>query len=76
MKIMNELEIESRIIQIVSEHNSNPYGITKSELARIFIQRWGSSRSTLWDYIRDLIDSGKIELRKVKKQQHSLFMAQ
>lgn len=73
---MNELEIESRIIQIVSEHNSNPYGITKSELARIFIQRWGSSRSTLWDYIRGLIDSGKIELRKVKKQQQSLFMAQ
>ena len=73
---MNELEMENRIIQIVSEHNSNPYGITKSELARIFIERWGSSRSTLWDYIRDLIDAGKIELRKVKNKQHSLFMAQ
>lgn len=71
---MDESEIEIRLIQIVKEHNSNPYGITKSELARIFISRWGSSRSTLWDYIRDLIDSGKIELRKVKKQQHSLFM--
>ena len=73
---MNELEMENRIIQIVSEHSSNPYGITKSELARIFIERWGSSRSTLWDYIRDLIDVGKIELRKVKNKQHSLFMAQ
>lgn len=73
---MNETEIEKEIIQIVKEYNSNTKGITKSELARIFIERWGSSRTTLWDYILDLIDSGKIELRKVNKQQHALFLAQ
>ena len=30
----DEYEIESKIIQIIMEHNSNPYGITKTELAR------------------------------------------
>ena len=69
---MNELEMENRIIQIVSEHNSNPYGITKNELARIFIERWGSSRSTLWDYIRDLIDAGKIEVANHVHNYHLL----
>jgi len=71
---MNEVEINTKLIQIIKENNSNPKGITKTELARIFIERWGSSRSTIWDYILDLIDSGKIELRKVSKQQQALFL--
>lgn len=32
--VYDEYEIESKIIQIIMEHNSNPYGITKTELAR------------------------------------------
>jgi len=71
---MDEIEINTKLIQIVKESCSNPKGITKTELARIFIERWGSSRSTIWDYILDLVDSGKIELRKVSKQQEALFL--
>lgn len=72
---MNAREIEEKIIQIVQENNSNPKGITKTELARVFIDRWGSSKNTIWDYILDLIDSGKIELRKNhRKNQHTLFV--
>ncbi len=74
--IMDEIEINTKLIQIIKENNSNPKGITKSELARIFIERWGSSRSTIWGYILDLIDSGIIELRKVTKQQQTLFLIQ
>ncbi|MBT5171968.1 MAG: hypothetical protein HOL90_06810 [Candidatus Nitrosopelagicus sp.] len=71
---MNEKEIEKKIIQIVSEHNSNPNGITKTELTRIYTEKWGTSKTTIWDYILDMIESGKIELRKTKKIQHSLFV--
>lgn len=71
---MNTQEIEKKIIQIIQENNSNPKGITKTELARIFVDRWGSSKNTIWCYILDLIDSGKIELRKIGKKQHALFV--
>jgi hypothetical protein len=71
---LNEKEIEKKIIQIVSEHNSNPNGITKTELTRIYTEKWGTSKTTIWDYILDMIESGKIELRKTKKIQHSLFV--
>lgn len=71
---MNDNDIEKKIVQIVKEHTSNPKGITKTEVARIFTQRWGTSKSTTWDYIRDLIDSGEIELRQTKKQQSTLFI--
>ncbi len=71
---MDDAEINTKLIEIVKENNSNPKGITKNELARIFIERWGSSRNTIWDYILDLIDSGKVEFRKVTKQQHALFL--
>ena len=57
--------LKKKIVQIVKEHTSNPKGITKTEVARIFTQRWGTSKSTTWDYIRDLIDSGEIELGMV-----------
>lgn len=72
---MNEAEINKKIIQIVKENNSNPKGITKTELARIFVERWGTSKNTIWDHILDLIDSDKIELRKVTKHQPTLFLS-
>ena len=73
---MDDVEIKTKLIQIVKENNSNPKGITKTELARIFVERWGSSKNMIWDYILDLIDSGKVEFRKVTKQQHALFLIQ
>ena len=74
MSSLYDRDIEKKIILIVTEHTSNPHGITKTELTRIFTERWGTSKTTVWDYIRDLIDSGKIELRLTKKQQRSLFI--
>lgn len=73
MSLIDE-EIEKKITEIVREHNSNPCGITKTELTRIFTQRWGTSKTTIWDYIIDMIESGKIELRKTKKIQSTLFI--
>ena len=72
---MKEAEIRKKIIQIVKENNSSPKGITKTELARIFIERWGTSKNMIWDCIFDLIDSGKIELKKITKKQQALFVA-
>ena len=71
---MDDREIQKKIIQIVRENDSNPYGVTKNEVARIYSQRWGTSRTTIWDYMMDLIHSGQIELRLVKKQQRALFI--
>lgn len=71
---LNDEEIEEKITQIVKEHNSNPNGITKTELARIFVKRWGTSGTTIWDYIVDMIESGKIELRQTKKIRSTLFI--
>jgi len=70
----DEKEVQKRIIQIVRENNSNPDGITKTELARVFTQRWGNTKTTIWLLMIDLIDSGKIELRRIKKQQEALFL--
>jgi len=71
---MNEKEIYKNILSIIKEHNSNPKGISKSELTRIYSERHGTSKTTIWDYILDLIDSGKIESRKLGKVQQSLFL--
>ncbi|MBT4328097.1 MAG: hypothetical protein HOD60_14525 [Candidatus Nitrosopelagicus sp.] len=70
---MKDAEINSKLIQIIKENNSNPKGISKTELARVFIERWGSSKNMIWDYIIDLIDTGKVEFRKVTKSQYTLF---
>ena len=74
MASVYDRDIEKKIIQIIKEHTSNPHGITKTELTRIFTERWGTSKTTIWDYIIDMIDSGKIELRLTKKVQRSLFI--
>jgi len=71
---MDDKEIEHKILQIVQDHNSNTHGITKTELTRIFTEKWGTSKTTIWDYIMDMIESGKIELRKTKKIQCALFI--
>jgi len=73
---MNEIEINTKLIQIIRENSSDTKGITKNELARIFIEKWGSSRSTIWDYILDLINTGKVEFRQVTKTKHTLFYVQ
>lgn len=64
---MNEKEIYKNIILIMKEHDSNPKGISKSELTRIYSEKFGTSKTTIWDYILDLIDSGKIESRILGK---------
>ena len=71
---MNDNDIYKKILAIIKEHSSYPNGITKTELTRIYSERFGTSKTTIWEYMRDLIDSGKIELRKTKKQQHALFI--
>jgi len=71
---MKDEEIEKKIIQIVEEYNSNPNGITKTELSRIYTERWGTSKTTIWTFILDMIESGKIELRQTKKIQSALFI--
>ncbi|MCE9652090.1 MAG: hypothetical protein K8Q89_03395 [Nitrosarchaeum sp.] len=71
---MNDKEIEKKILRIIGEHSSNPHGITKTELTRIFTERWGTGKTTIWDYIVDMIESGQIELRKTKKIQSALFI--
>ncbi|MCV0409364.1 hypothetical protein [Nitrosopumilus sp.] len=73
---MDDSEICTKLIQIVKESSSNPKGITKTELGRIFIQRWGTSYNMIWDHILDLIDSGEIESRKISKQRYGLFLIQ
>lgn len=73
---MDNTEINSKLIEIVKENNSNPKGITKTELARIFVERWGSSKNMLWDHILDLIDSDKVEFRTITKRQQSIFLSQ
>lgn len=71
---MSDNEIYRKILSIIKEHNSYPNGITKTELTRIYTERFGTSKTTIWEYMRDLIDSGKIELRKTKIKQHALFI--
>ena len=71
---MSEQEIYENLLSIVNEESSNPKGITKTQLARIYGERFGTSHTTVWDYMQDLIDNGKLELRKTNKQQRTLFL--
>jgi len=71
---MKDEEIHIKIIQLVRENNSAPNGITKNELARIFTERWGTSRTTIWDDMNELLLLGMIESRQIKKKQHALFL--
>jgi len=71
---LNDNEIYEKILSIVRENKSDTKGITKTELTRIYTEKFGTSKTTIWEYMRDLIDSGKIELRKTKIKQHALFI--
>ena len=71
---MSEQEIYENLLSIVNEESSNQKGITKTQLARIYGERFGTSHTTVWDYMQDLIDNGKLELRKTNKQQRTLFL--
>jgi hypothetical protein len=70
---MNDEEIYDNILTIVKKYGSDSNGITKTEVARIYTENYGTSKSTVWDYMVDLIDSGKLEFKKVGKVQHRLF---
>ena len=70
---MNDQEIYDNILTIVKEFGSDSKGITKTEVTRRYTENFGTSNTTIWDYILDLIDSGKLEFKKVGKIQHRLF---
>jgi len=72
---MSDQEIYDNLLLIVDEEGSNPKGITKTQLARIYGERYGTSHTTVWDYMQDLIENGKLELRKTNKQQRTLFLS-
>jgi len=71
---MDDEEVENKILEIIHEYNSNQKGITKTELSRIYAEKWGTSKNAIWDNIMDMIQTNKIELRKIKKVQKTLFI--
>ena len=71
---MNDQEIYDNIVDIVKKHGSDQTGISKTEVTRIYTEKHGTSKTTIWDYILDLINSGKLEFKKVGKVQHKLFL--
>ena len=50
-------EIYEKLVLIMKENTLNSKGITKTELARTFTERWGLSITTIWGCIDDLIES-------------------
>ena len=70
---MDNKEIYDNILTIVKKYGSDSNGITKTEVARIYTENYGTSKSTVWDYMLDLIDSKKLEFKKVGKVQCKLF---
>ena len=71
---MDDQEIYDNIVNIVKKHGSDQTGISKTEVTRIYTEKHGTSKTTTWDYILDLINSGKLEFKKVGKVQHKLFL--
>lgn len=71
---MNDEEIYDNILKIVKKHGSGTNGITKTEVTRIYTEKHGTSKTTIWDYILDLINLGKLEFKKSGKVQHKLFL--
>jgi hypothetical protein len=72
---MGDAEIYENILQIIKEHESNPKGISKTELTRIYTKRYGTSKTTIWEYIFDLINSNKIMLKNITEKQQTLFIS-
>ena len=71
---MNDDEIYDNILKIVKKYGSDSKGISKTEVTRIYTEKHGTSKTTIWDYILDLINSSKLEFKKVGKVQHKLFL--
>ena len=72
--MLNESQIYENILKIIKEHQLDPKGITKTELTRIYSQKYGTSKSVIWDYIRDLLEYNKIILKTRTKKQQTLFI--
>jgi hypothetical protein len=72
--MLNESQIYENILKIIEEHQLDPKGITKTELTRIYSQKHGTSKSVIWDYIRDLLEDNKIILKARTKKQQTLFI--
>lgn len=71
---MYDDEIYNNILLIVKKYGSDSKGISKTEVTRIYTEKHGTSKTTIWNYIFDLIDLGKLELRKSGKVQQKLFL--
>ena len=71
---MNDDEIYDNILKIVKKYGSDSKGISKTEVTRIYTEKHGTSKTTIWDYILDLINSSKLKIKKVGKVQHKLFL--
>ena len=71
---MNDKEIYDNILKIVEKYGSDSKGISKTEVTRIYTEKHGTSKTTIWDYMLDLIDLGKLEFKKSSKVQHKLFL--
>lgn len=71
---MNDGEIYDNILMIVKKYGSDSKGISKTEVTRIYTEKFGTSKTTIWDYILDLIDLGKLDFKKSGKIQHKLFL--
>jgi hypothetical protein len=73
--MLNDNQIYENILKIIEEHQLDPKGITKTELTRIYSQKHGTSKSVIWDYIRDLLEDDKIILKIRTKKQQTLFIS-
>jgi len=72
---LDDNKINQNILEIIREHQLDPKGITKTELTRIYSQRHGTSKSVIWEYIRDLHEDNKIILKPRTKKQQTLFIS-
>ena len=72
--MLDDNQIYENILKIIEEHQLDPKGITKTELTRIYSQKHGTSKSVIWDYIRDLLEEDKIILKTRTKKQQTLFI--
>ena len=71
---MNDEEIYDNILNIVEKYGPDSKGISKTEVTRIYTEKHGTSKTTIWDYIIDLINLGKLEFKKVGKVQHKVSL--
>jgi hypothetical protein len=71
---LDDEKIYENILEIIRKNSSDSKGISKTEVTRIYTEIFGTSKTTIWEYIFDLINSKKIELKKISKKQQALFI--